>query len=159
MFQLEQLNCLKYGYGRLLVFLFIIWMWAGLTAADTGRKYALVAGISDYNNASGIGRLKYARADAEALAQALKQAGYRVQLVVDHSVVKGFLLRTLRQLAGFFAALLTKVVLFCKSIPSRHASNNTIRCPARVFCSNSNTSPTGSPSLLTVSAVTPYRAK
>ncbi|KOR28607.1 hypothetical protein TI04_10630, partial [Achromatium sp. WMS2] len=97
----KQQDYFRQGWIWLLILLVTSWCWTELAIAREGRKYALVAGISDYNNASGLGKLKYARADAEALTQALKRAGYKVQLVVDHGVVKNFLVKTLRQLASF----------------------------------------------------------
>ncbi len=58
-------------------------------------KMAVVVGINDYPSSSGLRSLRYAKADAEALAQALKQAGYGVQLLTNSNATKGSILNTL----------------------------------------------------------------
>lgn len=61
-------------------------------------KLAVVAGINAYPDGSGLRPLRYARADAEALAAALTKAGYGVQLFTDAQVTRGTMLQAIHRI-------------------------------------------------------------
>ncbi|KOR29121.1 hypothetical protein TI04_09390, partial [Achromatium sp. WMS2] len=60
------------------------------------RKMAMTVGINTYPDFSGLRPLNYARADAEALAEALRGAGYVVRVLADGNATKGSILDTIR---------------------------------------------------------------
>ncbi|KOR30193.1 hypothetical protein TI04_06810, partial [Achromatium sp. WMS2] len=66
----------------------------------TELKIAVTVGINAYPELSGLRPLDYARADAEALGEAFKQAGYITRVIVDGDATKGAIIRTLQDVKG-----------------------------------------------------------
>ena len=50
---------------------------------QTEKKLALIVGINDYQEESGLSKLKYAVSDAEELATALQSYGYLTDVLTD----------------------------------------------------------------------------
>ena len=47
------------------------------TSAAEGERYALLVGVSDYPELTGLKKLKYAESDMKALKEALAAIGYK----------------------------------------------------------------------------------
>ena len=73
--------------GRTLITLIAIWFLAShsVSAADAGRKYALVVGVEQYDP-SQLTRLQYAEDDALSLGGALQSLGFDVVAMTSQSI-------------------------------------------------------------------------
>jgi uncharacterized caspase-like protein len=58
------------------------------TQFQTEKKLALIVGINDYQEESGLSKLKYAVRDAEELATALQSFGYVTDVLTDSRAMK-----------------------------------------------------------------------
>jgi uncharacterized caspase-like protein len=60
----------------------------GAAQFQTEKKLALIVGINDYQEESGLSKLKYAVSDAEELATALQSYGYLTDVLTDSRAMK-----------------------------------------------------------------------
>src|ERR1039457_5265912 len=65
---------------------------------QTEKKLALIVGINDYQEESGLSKLKYAVSDAEELATALQSYGYVTDVLTDKRAIKVIIRRHLDDL-------------------------------------------------------------
>ena len=73
---------------------------AAETASEfrTETKVAIIAGVSDYPEGTGLSPLRYAAHDASFLAKALEANGYRVRLLREGEATRAILRRSLREM-------------------------------------------------------------
>ena len=62
-------------------------------------KIALVIGVGNYPDGSGLPPLKYSVHDAETLASALKTQGYLVRLLTDAQATRSMVRRAIKEMA------------------------------------------------------------
>ncbi len=63
-------------------------------------KLALLVGVGDYSEASGLSRVQFAANDVNALAAELRQQGYVVRSLIDSAASRGVVRKALRDLGG-----------------------------------------------------------
>ena len=80
-------------------------------AEQTGKAWAVVIGIDDYQNPK-IGNLKYAVADAKAVAKTLEQQGYQVTALYNEQATRRAIERELRSKLPRRAGKQDRVLVF-----------------------------------------------
>lgn len=78
---------------------------ADISAEDRAKfakeeKLALIIGISDYPDGSGLSRLEYADDDARDLGRQFAKMGYRVKVLVNSEATRGVILNRIDELAN-----------------------------------------------------------
>ena len=83
-----------------------------LAQENTGKKYALLVGVQEYANGSGLRRLEYTQKDVTDLAEVLKQQGYIVTIMTESEYKPGkeFVLPDAKKIIK----MLTRLVNDCK---------------------------------------------
>jgi formylglycine-generating enzyme required for sulfatase activity len=79
-----------------------------LAQENTGKKYALLVGVQEYGDGSGLRRLDYTENDVTDLAEVLKQQGYIVTMMTESEYKKtgmGFLLPDAKKIMTMFKRL------------------------------------------------------
>ncbi len=75
----------------------------GVQRAEEGERFtreervAVIVGVNQYSEFSGLGPLKYAVPDADALAEFFESQGYLVQLLKDADAQKHYILGAIRR--------------------------------------------------------------
>lgn len=72
----------------------------GRRAGTPGISYAIVVGVSNYSEQTGLTPLQFAAKDASALGAELAESGYQVRMLLNADATKSFVNRALNQLAG-----------------------------------------------------------
>ena len=75
-------------------------------------KVAVIAGVGEYTQLSGLSRLRYAAHDADRLSQVLKEQGYRVLLLKEEQATRGSIEQALRNTGEFVDQSSATVVFF-----------------------------------------------
>jgi formylglycine-generating enzyme required for sulfatase activity len=83
-----------------------------LAQENTGKKYALLVGVQEYANGSGLRRLEYTQKDVTDLAEVLKQQGYIVKVMTESEYKPGkeFILPDAKRIMK----MLTRLAQDCK---------------------------------------------
>jgi formylglycine-generating enzyme required for sulfatase activity len=68
------------------------------TEFDKHVKVALITGVANYPQGSGLGSLKYSVRDAQTLASALKNQGYLVRLLLDEQATRSMVRHSIREM-------------------------------------------------------------
>jgi len=68
--------------------------------AGTAGFYAVVVGVSEYPEVSGLAKLQFAAKDARDISSALMNAGYKVRTLLNENATRSFILKTLGDLAS-----------------------------------------------------------
>ncbi len=79
-----------------------------LAQENAGKKYALLVGVQEYGDGSGLRRLDYTENDVTDLAEVLKQQGYIVTMMTESEYKKtgmGFLLPDAKKIMTMFKRL------------------------------------------------------